>query len=62
MHIIAIKLVLEEDIIHIINAYAPQEGLYRSVKSQFWEEMDGLLREIPTRKKIFPRWDLNGYV
>ena len=33
--IIAMKLVLEEDIIHIINAYAPKAGLDVSVNSQF---------------------------
>ena len=33
--IIAIKLVLEKDIIHIISAYAPQAGLDESVRHQF---------------------------
>ena len=60
--IIAIKLVLEEDMIHIISVYAPQAGLHKSVKSQFWEDLDGLLREIPTSEKIFLRGDLNGHV
>ena len=40
--IIVIKLVLKEDIIHIISAYAPQARLDESVKSQFWEEIDAL--------------------
>ena len=40
--IIAIKLVLEENIMHIISLYAPQAGLEDSVKRQFWEEIDGL--------------------
>ena len=53
---------LEEDIIHIICAYAPQAGLDESVKSQFWEEMDGLLREIPTSENIFLGGDLNRHV
>ena len=60
--IIAINLVLDEDIIHIISACAPQVGLDESVRSQFWDEMDGLLREIPTSEKIFRRGDLNGHV
>ena len=59
---ISINLVLEEDIIHIINAYAPQAGLDESVKRQFWEEIDGLLREISTSEKIFLGGDLNGHV
>jgi hypothetical protein len=60
--IITIKLALEEDIIHIIGAYVPQAGLDESVKSQFWEEMDGLPREIPTSEKIFLGGDLNRHV
>lgn len=34
---IAIKLVLEKYIIHIISAYAPQVGLDESLMRQFWE-------------------------
>ena len=60
--IISIKVVLEEYIIHIINAYTPQVGLDESVKRQFWEEMDGLLWEIPTSEKIFLGVDLNGHL
>ena len=44
--LISIKLVLEEDIVHIISASASNVGLDVSVKRQFWEEMDGLIREI----------------
>jgi len=59
--IIAIKLVVGEEIIYIILAYAPQTGLVESVKSQFWEEMGGLLHEIPTSEKIFLGGDLNWH-
>ena len=60
--IIAIKLVLDGDIIHIISANASQVGSDESVKRHFWEEIYGLLREIPTSENIFLEWDLNGRV
>ena len=47
---------------HIISAYAPQARLDESAKSQFWEEMDGFLRETPTSEKFFLGGDLNRHV
>lgn len=38
---------LGEDIIHIIKAYTPQVGSDESVEKFFWEEIDGLMQEIP---------------
>ena len=32
------------------------------INRQFWKEMDGLLREIPTSEKIFLEGDLNWHV
>ena len=32
------------------------------LKKQFWEEMDNLVKEIPTSKEIFLGGDLNGHV
>ena len=60
--IIAIKLVLEKEIINIISAYAPQIGLDETTKKQFWENMDGLVQGIPESERIFIGGDLNGHV
>lgn len=41
---ITIKLVSEDNQINIIGAYAPKTGPDESVKSRFWEKMDGLIK------------------
>lgn len=48
------KLVLEEDQMH-------PNWDQMIVLKEFWEDMDGLIREIPTSEKIFVG-DLNGHV
>ena len=53
--IIAIKLVLEKEIINIISAYAPQIGLDETTKKQFWENMDELVQGIPESESIYRR-------
>ena len=39
----------------------PQVGLDESAKRQFWKNLDGLIRAVPSSEKLFIR-DLNGYV
>ena len=51
--LILVKLVLGENIINIISAYAPQVGLDEHTKVQFWEQMDELIQEIPVGEKIY---------
>ncbi|KAL4184629.1 hypothetical protein AMTRI_Chr10g226480 [Amborella trichopoda] len=41
--LLLIKLVLGEEIINIISAYAPQVGLDDRIKIQFWEDIDGIM-------------------
>ncbi|KAL4179978.1 hypothetical protein AMTRI_Chr13g89890 [Amborella trichopoda] len=41
-----IKLVLGEEIINVTNAYAPQVVLEDRITRQFWEDIDGLMREV----------------
>ena len=40
----------------------PQVGLDESVKRQFWEDLDGLIRVVPSSEKLFIGVDLNGHV
>ena len=47
---------------NIISAYAPQVGLNESEKRQFWEDLDGMVRAVPTNEKLFIGGDLNGHV
>ena len=58
--IILVKLDFGDMVLNVINAYAPQVGLDESVKRQFWKDLDGLIRAVPTSEKLFIGGDLNG--
>ena len=58
--IILVKLVLRDLVLNIISVYAPQVGLNGSDKRQFWEELDAMVRAVPTSEKLFIGEDLNG--
>jgi hypothetical protein len=47
--------------LNIISAYAPQVGLSESEKRKFREDLDGMVRAVPTNEKLFIG-DLNGHV
>jgi hypothetical protein len=59
--IILVKLVIGDLVLNVISAYVPQVGLDESAKRQFWEDLDGLVRAIPSSEKLFIG-DLNGHV
>jgi exonuclease III len=60
--IILVKLFVGDLIFNVISAYAPQIGLNKSVKMQFWEELDALFSSVPISEKLFIGGDLNGHV
>ncbi|XP_058189385.1 uncharacterized protein LOC131306971 [Rhododendron vialii] len=60
--IISVKLVIEESIVNIISAYAPQVGLDDLTKEQFWKQMDDVVQGIPFGEKLFIGDDFNGHV
>ncbi|KAJ1279057.1 hypothetical protein BS78_04G125900, partial [Paspalum vaginatum] len=60
--IIIVKLVIGDLILNVISACAPQVGLDESFKRQFWEDLDGMVRTVPTSEKLFIGGDLNGHV
>src|ERR1041384_3289779 len=60
--IILLRLVLGDDTINVISAYAPQVGLNGATKDKFWEEMDEIMQGIPGDQQIFIGGDLNGHV
>jgi exonuclease III len=60
--IILVKLVNSDMVLNIISAYAPQVGHNESAKRQFWEDLDGLVRVVPSSEKLFIGGDLNGHV
>ena len=60
--IILVKLVVSDIVLNIISAYAPQVAHDESAKRQFCEDLDGLVRAVPSSKKLFIGGDLNGHV
>ena len=60
--IIVLKLVVEQDTFNVISTYAPRVGLQEHLKVKFWEELEGLIQDIPLGEKIFLGGDLNEHV
>ncbi|XP_061342559.1 uncharacterized protein LOC133288765 [Gastrolobium bilobum] len=60
--IILVKLVVGDIILNILSVYAPQVGLQPNDKSQFWEDLEEVLRGIPREEKNFLGGDLNDHV
>ncbi|KAL5128566.1 Craniofacial development protein 2 [Glycine soja] len=60
--IIVLKLVVGQDTFNVISGYAPQVGLAEHFKVKFWEDLEGVLQDIPQGEKVFLGGDLNGHV
>jgi hypothetical protein len=42
--------------------HVPQVGVSESEKGKFWEDLDDMVRAVPTNEKLFIGGDLNGHV
>ncbi|KAL6495684.1 hypothetical protein OROGR_030247 [Orobanche gracilis] len=60
--IMSIKLVIGDEFLTIISAYAPQVGLDASIKQEFWEDLEEVVERIPMGEKLIIGGDLNGHV
>ena len=60
--LILVKLVISDMVLNVISAYAPQVGHDESAKRLFWEDLDRLVRVVPSSEKLFIEGDLNGHV
>ncbi|KAL6536568.1 hypothetical protein OROGR_013140 [Orobanche gracilis] len=60
--IMSIKLVIGDEFLTIISAYAPQVGLDASIKHEFWEDLEEVVERIPMGEKLIIGGDLNGHV
>ncbi|KAF5776879.1 hypothetical protein HanXRQr2_Chr12g0529181 [Helianthus annuus] len=47
-----LRLVLGEEVVAIVYAYAPQVGLGDQEKRDFWDCLDGVVRAIPREKEF----------
>jgi exonuclease III len=60
--IIMIKLIFGDLVLNVISAYAPQVGLSDDVNRRFWEDLEDMVRGVPSSEKLFIGGDLNGHV
>ncbi|KAM2569161.1 hypothetical protein TB2_009302 [Malus domestica] len=60
--IMAIKIVIGQELTNVISAYAPQVGLDTSSKEKFWKDLGDLMQGIAQTEKLFIGGDLNGHV
>jgi exonuclease III len=51
--IIMIKLIFGDLILNVISAYAPQVCLSDDVKRRFWEDLENMVRRMPSSEKLF---------
>ena len=60
--LMAMKLEVNGSILNIVSAYAPQVNNSMEEKTDFWEDLDGLIESISTEERIVLGADLNGHV
>ncbi|XP_055826304.1 uncharacterized protein LOC129894660 [Solanum dulcamara] len=57
-----IKLVIGMLFVNVVSAYAPHVGLDEEFKRLCWEDLDEVVRDIPSIKNIFISGDFNGHI
>ena len=60
--LMAMKLKVKGSILNIVSAYAPQVNNSMEEKNDFWEDLDGLIENVPKEERIVLGADLNGHV
>ena len=60
--VMSIKLGVEETVVNIICAYAPQVGCTEEEKETFWEQMDQELSATLGDERVIVGGDLNGHI
>ena len=57
-----IKIMLSQEALNVVSAYAPQAGCDDAEKESFWREMDEVTTSIPEDKRVVVGGDLNGHI
>ncbi|XP_076954466.1 uncharacterized protein LOC143628907 [Bidens hawaiensis] len=60
--VMVLRLVLGEEVVAVVCAYAPHVGLGDREKTEFWDRLDIVVRAIPRKEKIFIGGDFNGHI
>ena len=57
-----IKIMLSQEALNVVSAYAPQAGCDDTEKERFWREMDEVMTLIPEDERVVVGGDLNGHI
>ena len=57
-----IKIMLSQEALNVVSAYAPQAGCDDTEKERFWREMDEIMTSIPEDERVVVGGDLNGHI
>ena len=60
--LMAIQLVVEEEVWNVFSAYAPQVGRPNEEKKEFWERLDEIMSQIPQDQGLIIGGDLNAHL
>lgn len=60
--LMAVKVVIENEIWNLTSVYAPQVGCSTEEKDEFWLSFEAFIMTIPTNEYVFVGGDLNGHV
>ena len=60
--VMAVKIVLSDNVWTIVSAYAPQVGCDEDTKNAFWNELEAVIMKVPHKEKLVLAGDLNGHV
>ncbi|XP_047270370.1 craniofacial development protein 2-like [Capsicum annuum] len=58
----SIKLVIGGSSWNIFSMYAPHISLDDEEKKKFWEDLDEMVRSVPSNEKFFIEGDFNGHI
>ena len=60
--IMSIKMVVGDEVLNVVSAYAPQVGSDASSKQEFWDDLEEVVEHVPIGEKLVIGGDLNGHV
>ena len=60
--VIAVDLVIGEQIVKVVSCYAPQAGRSQIEKEEFWRQVEGVIMNTDINQEVIVGGDMNGHV
>ena len=60
--VIAVDLVIGEQIVKVVSCYAPQAGRSQIEKEGFWRQVEGVIMNTDINQEVIISGDMNGHV